>query len=454
MPHRVHAMLWLAIAMSVAGFESRGSIVARSGQKGSSKLLHIGGDKSASAQGEARARAGPLLMKHKVESIVGEVIVGEHEEGIPLWQYYGVPNQNKWDLIVDVRSPSEFAEDAIPGSVNHPLLSDSERAEVGTAYCRKSRFDGRLLGARYVAANLARIIEQLSDIPRDARILVYCWRGGERSNTVTYALSKIGWHVAQLEGGYKAYRAAVRDQLYNVNSTLLKSVAFHRIDGPTGCGKGAVLNELSHVLDLESLAQHRGSALGDMFAQEDIVPQPSQKKFESALYSTLSRFQGSYCFVEAESARIGRLQIPSALCAKLVRPELGATRLDVPLDARIARIRHMYRLFETPRGSQILARKLKLRLRAPRTWLDLIEERDWDALVRTLLVEHYDPAYEKAQKRDQSAYEASEVRTSILRLNDLQPDTVRGAARHLGDLIARNFSTVVTELQTTGCCSS
>lgn len=436
------SMRWLATVMSVAGFELRGWMIAKSGQKGTAKLIHTGGGKATSSQGESKARAAPLLMKHKVESIAGEVIVGEHEQGIPLWQYYGIPNQNKWDLIVDVRSPSEFAEDAIPGSVNHPVLSDSERAEVGTAYCQKSRFDGRLLGARYVAANLARIIEHLSDIPRDARILVYCWRGGERSNTVAYALSKIGWHVAQLEGGYKAYRAAVRDQLYNVNSTLLKSVAFHRIDGPTGCGKGAVLSELSHVLDLESLAQHRGSALGDIFAQEDIMPQPSQKKFESALFSTLSRFQGSYCFVEAESARIGRLQIPSALCAKIVRPELGATRLDVPLDARIARIRHMYRVFETPRGSHILARKLKLRLRAPCTWLDLIEGRHWDALVRTLLVEHYDPAYERAQRRDQSAYDASDVHTSILRLQDLQPDTVRVAAQHLGDVVAHNFRTV------------
>lgn len=350
------------------------------------------------------------------------VLAGEKRDSPPMWTYAGLPRKEEWDMIIDVRSPSEYALDSIPGAVNLPVLSDDERAIVGTSY-KESGFEGRRLGARFVAVNLVGIIDAV-DLPKDSRILVYCWRGGQRSGSVARVLADIGWHVARLDQGYKGYRARVRHFLYESFP-----VKFHRLDGPTGSGKGAVLEQISCSVDLEQLANHRGSALGDNFEEDGSVSsQPSQKTFETRLFWAL--LDRECAIVEAESAKIGRLQVPNGVCAEIANPTLGATRIEVPIEARIRRIREMYKIFENER-IDLLRTKLKERLRAPRKWLDLVDEGDFDTLVRTLLTEHYDPQYSRARKRDALTHQGGSTVEKVLALPDLDPETIGLAAIEL-----------------------
>jgi len=181
-----------------------------------------------------------------------------------------------FDVLVDVRSPAEFALDHIPGAINLPVLYDAERAEVGAIYVQESRFKARRVGGGYVARNVARHLETaMADWPASLRPLVYCWRGGMRSNAMAVILSQVGWRVGVLGGGYRTYRRRVVRRLYEEEA--LKNVVL--LDGPTGSGKTEVLARLPahgvQAVDLEALAAHRGSLFGGLPGR----PQPSQKLF-------------------------------------------------------------------------------------------------------------------------------------------------------------------------------
>lgn len=197
---------------------------------------------------------------------------------------YFAPDRPRFDAVIDVRSPSEFADDHIPGAVNLPVLSDDERARVGTVYKQVSPFEARKLGAAIVSRNVARHLdEHFADKPKDYRPLVYCWRGGQRSGSLAIILSQIGFRTHVLAGGYKTYRGEVMDGLREIAGR----VRFRVLAGRTGSGKTRVLRELAalggNVLDLEELAVHRGSLLGS----EPGCPQPPQRLFESRLYERL-----------------------------------------------------------------------------------------------------------------------------------------------------------------------
>ncbi len=186
----------------------------------------------------------------------------------------------RFDAVLDARTPAEFAEDHIPGAISAPVLDDAQRAEVGTLYKQVSPFEAKKLGAALVAKNVAAHIERhFREKPKDWKPLVYCWRGGKRSGALAHVLREVGWDATTLEGGYRAYRRWVVDQLEQKPSPL----RFQVIHGPTGSGKSRLLAALgdagAQVLDLEGLAAHRGSVLGNLPGR----PQPSQKMFESLL---------------------------------------------------------------------------------------------------------------------------------------------------------------------------
>jgi tRNA 2-selenouridine synthase len=303
------------------------------------------------------------------------------------------------DTVIDVRSPGEFAEDHIPGAINLPVLDDAERARVGTLHKQASAFEARKLGAALVSRNIAHIVEtHCLDKPRDWRPLVVCWRGGGRSGALTTVLAAIGFRVLRLEGGYKAYRRAVMDDL----AAWPARINFRVVCGPTGSGKSRLLIALketgAQVLDLEVLANHRGSVLGDLPA----LPQPSQKGFESLIWQELRGFDPKHpVFVEAESKKIGAVQIPDALIAAMRASACVA--LDTALPARVALLMEDYRHFFA--APALLADKLRCltALHGHATldrWLALIERRDWPALVEDLLVNHYDPAYGRSAPRN------------------------------------------------------
>lgn len=307
-----------------------------------------------------------------------------------------------FDEVIDVRSPGEFAEDHIPGAINLPVMSNAERERVGTLYKQVSSFEAKKIGAALVSRNIAHHLEShLAGKPKAYRPLVYCWRGGSRSGSLTHILQKIGFAAVQLDGGYKAYRRHVVAEL----SSLPSRFSYRVVCGPTGSGKSRLLQVLAReggqVLDLEALAAHRGSLLGALPDQA----QPPQKSFESAVWFALSRFDPARpVFVESESKKIGALRVPDALIEAMRASP--CVRLEVPLAARVRLLTEDYEHFlDDP---ETINRQLGflVPLRGNDTvaaWQALASERAWDKLVATLLEQHYDPAYLKSLSKNYAA---------------------------------------------------
>ncbi len=301
-----------------------------------------------------------------------------------------------FDTVIDVRSPAEYAEDHIPGAINLPALSNAERAEVGTIYVQDDPFKARKIGAALVARNVARHLETtLKDKDGGWRPLVYCWRGGQRSGSFTSILSQIGWRAETIEGGYQRFRGLVHGALYDHSLP-------HRLillDGNTGTAKTEVLHGLarrgSQILDLEGLANHRGSLLGTMAGG-----QPSQKAFETALASALSHLDPRRpVVVEAESSKIGESIIPPSLwTAMKAAPRI---EIEAPLAARAAFLAEAYSDLWADRDR--LRGKIEI-LRRHRgglvdDWLALLNAGEAEALARALIADHYDPTYRASRAR-------------------------------------------------------
>ena len=293
-----------------------------------------------------------------------------------------------------MRSPSEFAEDHVPGAVNLPVLNDAERAEVGTLYARDS-FAARRLGAALVSANIAAHLGGwCAGQPRHWRPLVYCWRGGQRSRSFALVLREIGWKATLLEGGWRAYRRQVVDDL----PSLAAARRFHVLTGLTGVGKTRLLQWLAargeNVLDLEQLARHRGSLLG----REPDHPQPTQKYFESLVCDALHRTDPARpVWVEAESRRVGRLLIPTPVWHGMMGGEV--TEVSTPLEARVDALLEDYAHFQREPAAllallpTLIGRHSRAQVDA---WAAQVRAGAWRELVRSLLAVHYDPGYRDA----------------------------------------------------------
>ncbi|MFZ5485143.1 MAG: tRNA 2-selenouridine(34) synthase MnmH [Pseudomonadota bacterium] len=301
----------------------------------------------------------------------------------------------EFDEVIDARSPAEFAEDRVPGAINLPVLDNDERARVGTLYKQVSPFDAKRLGAALVSRNIAGHLERhFADKPKKYRPLVYCWRGGSRSGSLTHVLRSIGWQAAQLEGGYKTYRATVLSDLDQWPERL----SFIVLCGPTGVGKSRFLRALrdigAQVLDLEALAAHMGSVLG---AYPD-RPQPSQKYFESLVWAALRRFDPARpVYVESESKRIGNLHTPETLLRRMRASPCLNLEADIPVRVALLKEEYAHFLADPAALRSQLDRLTALRGRDTiARWHALAEAGDWDTLVAELLVRHYDPAYRRS----------------------------------------------------------
>jgi tRNA 2-selenouridine synthase len=327
---------------------------------------------------------------------------------------------------IDVRSPAEFAEDHLPGAVNLPVLDDGERAYVGTMYVNVSAFEARKAGAAIVARNIGRIVEtHVRDKPPGWSPLVYCWRGGQRSRALVHVLGEIGFRAAQLDGGYREYRRYVVALL----AQLPRQFQYRVICGLTGSGKSrlieAIAAEGGQALDLERLARHRGSLLGDIPGE----PQPPQKAFESALFDALGQLDASLpVFVESESQRIGRLQVPDALLESM--RDAPCVRLDVAQPLRVAMLGADYAHLADD-GARLhaqLAPLAKLHGNAVvAQWEAMMQSGETVQLAAELLDRHYDPSYERAMRRNFPRYRDA----TVLRVDDAEPATFRALARQL-----------------------
>ncbi|KWH49846.1 tRNA 2-selenouridine(34) synthase MnmH [Burkholderia anthina] len=303
----------------------------------------------------------------------------------------------EFDEIIDVRTPLEFAEDHIPGALNAPVLGNEERVLVGTMYRQVSPYEATRVGAAMVARNIARHLDTtFADRPRNWRPLIYCWRGGKRSGSMTTWFNLIGWKARQLDGGYKAYRRSVCATLDSL-PTRFRYIA---LVGHTGCGKTRLLNALRDVgaqtLDLEALACHRGSLLGALPGK----PQPAQKGFDSGLVEALGRFDPQWpVFVESESRRIGLVQLPIALIEAF---HAGPwVQVEAAHDERIAFLLDDYaHLFDAPDAFKAqLHRLIGLHSREEVTrWKGLIDVGARAELFTELIDRHYDPAYARTYR--------------------------------------------------------
>jgi len=328
-------------------------------------------------------------------------------------------------LVIDARSQREYTEDHVPCAVNLPVVDNEEYAEVGTTH-RTDKHRAYLIGVSYALRNISHAIDDLvASLPKDARMLVYCFRGGKRSKLWFDALSTIGYRVDRLPGGWKAYRAWVRDQL----TELPRTFRYHVLCGPTGCGKTRLLSALAtvgaQVLDLEALARHRGSLIGDI----PDLGQPTQKWFESQLIDALRRFDPEKpVWVESESKKIGAIQLPAALLESMRDARVFA--VSAPMSERVQLWREDYAHFEHDPDA-LLERLRPLRPLVGGEefahWESLAKERRMPELFRRLMEAHYDPAYGHSIRKNYPMIgEAAKVD-----LRRLDGDSLLQAARQL-----------------------
>lgn len=294
-------------------------------------------------------------------------------------------------FFVDVRSEGEFAEATIPGAVNLPLLRDEERAQVGTVYKNNGAEKARELGLEFVSPRLPELVREFRDLSRRRPLVVFCWRGGLRSKSVTSVLETMGIPTTRLIGGYKAYRRYVNDYL---NRPLPhKIVVLH---GLTGVGKTEVLNHFNRIggsaIDLEGLANNRGSVFGNI----GMPPQPSQKNFEGELVAELRRVEASgYAVVECESRRIGRILLPESLI-KGMREGLHIL-LYCSMAHRVQRLVDIYAEGSDMNREQLKAAISSLEQRVGKAKAgelkDMVGEGRFAEVAEYLLREYYDPLY-------------------------------------------------------------
>ena len=329
----------------------------------------------------------------------------------------------QFDAIIDARSPSEFAHDHIPGAINCPVLNDEERARVGTLYKQVSPFEARKVGAALVAINVARHIqEQFHAHPRGWTPLVYCWRGGQRSGAFTHILRQVGWAAQRLDGGYKAWRSFVMAQL----AQLPAQFHFEVVSGPTGCAKTKILHALAaqgqQVLDLEGLAAHKGSVLGELPRTQ----QPSQKMFDTQLLDTLSRLDPLRpVYVESESKRIGQVQLPETLFEKM--NQSPCLSVQASLEARVNFLLSDYAYWLDDPQLKAHLERLKPNCGQERVerWKALVSEKDFATLVSELLTEHYDHFYKRSLRQALTASDPARVFTAT----DLSPASINSLAQ-------------------------
>jgi len=331
---------------------------------------------------------------------------------------------DSFDAIIDVRSPAEFALDHIPGAINYPVLDNEERIQIGTLYKQVSPFAAKKLGAALVSRNIANHLEHsLIDLPREWRPLIYCWRGGERSGAFTHILNRIGWKAMQLEGGYQGFRRTVIDGL----DQAAKDYSFQVICGMTGSGKTRVLHELkalgAQVLDLEGLAIHRGSVLGN----EPNIEQPSQKGFETNLWGAFRSLDPSKpVFVESESKKVGGLHVPDPLMEKIRNGKCIELRSST--STRVSWLLREYHHFLTDTDnfkhklSLLTSRYGKVQIEK---WNEAIDAGKFDGLVEELLVMHYDPSYQSSIERNFPYYDEN----FFVQLNDDSDQSFQQAAQ-------------------------
>lgn len=335
-----------------------------------------------------------------------------------------IESLQQFDEIIDVRSPMEYAEDHIPGSVNLPVLDDIERAEVGTIYCQTSRHEARRVGAAYITKNISHhLSNHFVKKGSSFKPLVYCWRGGMRSAAMATILNSVGWYTKVIESGYRAWRQSVLSDLRDGEHDY----RFILIDGQTGTSKTKILHLLAEygcqTLDLEALAEHRGSVFGGLRHTK----QPSQKFFESLIHHKLAHLDHSTpIFVEAESPKIGRRALPKIVVEAMRRAPRIEVRAD--LHARARNLVECYADLIEDKERLLNAIGYLQPYHAGETingWRTMIEQRNFETLASDLIESHYDPCYARQRKK------RNDIAAKVISLENLDKLSLESAANEI-----------------------
>ena len=315
---------------------------------------------------------------------------------------------HEFDTVIDARSEGEFDEDHLPGAVNWPTLNNEERRDIGTLYKQVNAFEAKKRGAAIAARNIAGHIErEVIDKPKDWKPLTYCWRGGKRSGSLSLILDQIGFRVTLVEGGYKAFRAAVVLDIPRLASGLNWRV----ICGPTGSGKTRLLQALvrqgAQVLDLEALANHRSSVLGAIPG----LAQPTQKRFDTLIWDALRQFDPTRpVFVESESKKVGNVAVPTSLIEAMRQSE--CLNLVLPDAERVALLMEDYDFFA--RDAEFFCARLQVLAEFKgkvlvEGWQTQVRAGEIAPVVQELLTQHYDPSYLASIQRNFIQFEVAKT---------------------------------------------
>jgi tRNA 2-selenouridine synthase len=351
-----------------------------------------------------------------------------------------VQNFNEYSIIIDARSPKEFARDHLPGAINLPVVDNDEYAEVGTTH-KTNKHRAYLIGVAYSLRNMADSIEGvISTLPVNSPILVYCFRGGKRSRLWGDTLRTIGYQAKVLPGGWKNYRRWIVSCLDSVPAAF----NYHVLAGPTGCGKTRLLHALEaqgeQVIDLEAIAEHRGSLIGSIPG----TSQPTQMTFDTRLIDYMRQLDPTRpVWVEAESKKIGNIQLPTALITKMHASPF--VKLHAAMPERVKLWHEDYGHFEAdPKAFMAKLEPLRPLLGHAEidAWHELANAKQFSELFERIMVKHYDPAYNRSSGRNYGTY-ANALDFTLAGLN---PAALELAAT---DLIAHFATTTATATATT-----
>ena len=315
---------------------------------------------------------------------------------------------HEFDTVIDARSEGEFQEDHLPNAVNWPTLNNEERRDIGTLYKQVNAFEAKKRGAAIAARNIAAHIErEVIDKPKDWRPVAYCWRGGQRSGSLSMILGQIGFRVTLIEGGYKAFRAAVVQDIVRLVSGLDLRV----ICGTTGSGKTRLLQALvaqgAQVIDLEDLAYHRSSVLGAIPG----LAQPTQKRYDTLIWDALRKLDPARpVYIESESKKVGNVSVPLSLIEAMRKST--CLNLVLPDAQRVKLLMEDYAFFvqDTDHFCNRLQVLTEFRGKAVvEDWQNSVRAGDIEPVVQALLTQHYDPVYLQSMRRNFQQFEQAQT---------------------------------------------
>lgn len=312
--------------------------------------------------------------------------------------------------VIDVRAPSEYRQGHIPGAVNLPLFDDEERKHVGTVYKQQSREAAIMTGLDYAGRKLTYFVKQAKEIAPKQRILLHCWRGGMRSESMAWLLSTAGFEVFLLRGGYKAYRRAISNRWENHCPVIVLS-------GKTGTGKTEILFHMlqmgQQILDLEHYAHHKGSAFGGIGQ----TSQPSNEQFENDLGNAWIKLSPKKpVWIEDESRTIGTVFLPDKLFTRIINSTV--IYLEMPKELRIQRLVNDYAGFPKDllvTGIEKIQRKLGGQ--HAKAAINAVNKDDFENAA-AIILQYYDKSYGyNLLHRDPSSIHTIQINTTDAKEN-------------------------------------